>query len=125
MQPPISDSIQGAYFVAACASGLTVGGLSLLLKGLCEGLGCFIGGFCLSMWLMTLRAGGLIHSSSGTTAFIVVLSLACYMLSFIPKTKSYALITSSSFAGATATILGVDCYSEAGLKEFWVYIWSE
>lgn len=34
------------------------------------------------------------------------------------------MVGSISFAGATATVLGIDCISNAGLKEFWVYIWN-
>ncbi|KAK5134919.1 hypothetical protein LTR08_006009 [Meristemomyces frigidus] len=30
----------------------------------------------------------------------------------------------TSFAGAQVAIIGVDCFSRAGLKEFWVYIWN-
>ncbi|RYP62568.1 hypothetical protein DL770_009565 [Monosporascus sp. CRB-9-2] len=29
-----------------------------------------------------------------------------------------------SFAGATVTVLGIDCFTRAGLKEYWAYIWG-
>jgi hypothetical protein len=35
------------------------------------------------------------------------------------------LIVCTSISGATALVLGIDCYSRAGLKEFWLYIWGE
>ncbi|RYP28499.1 hypothetical protein DL767_007178 [Monosporascus sp. MG133] len=29
-----------------------------------------------------------------------------------------------SFSGATVTVLGIDCFTQAGLKEYWAYIWD-
>ncbi|UKZ77756.1 hypothetical protein TrVFT333_005482 [Trichoderma virens FT-333] len=34
------------------------------------------------------------------------------------------MIILMSFGGATVIVLGIDCYSRAGLKEFWAYIWN-
>jgi hypothetical protein len=34
------------------------------------------------------------------------------------------LIGSTAFSGATALTLGIDCFSRAGLKEFWFYLWN-
>lgn len=45
-------------------------------------------------------------------------------MAFHHVTRPYALIFSLSFSGATAIVLGIDCFSRAGLKEFWVYIWG-
>jgi hypothetical protein len=40
-------------------------------------------------------------------------------------TRPYALMASTAFAGSTAAVLGIDCFSRAGLKEFWLYTWGE
>ncbi|KAK2734647.1 hypothetical protein FQN55_002570 [Onygenales sp. PD_40] len=79
LQPPISNAVQGAFFVASLVSGLIFGSLCLAFQEVTEGLGCILGGFCLR---------------------------------------------SSSFSGATAVVLGIDCFSRSGLKEFWLYIWD-
>jgi hypothetical protein len=122
MKTPITDTVQGLYLIAIVVSGAVIGGISVVYKPVSEGLGCFLGGFCIAMWMEMLRSGGLIQSSK-LTILIVLVSLASYALSFFRLTKYPAFVITSAFTGATAVILGVDCYSRAGLKEFWVYTW--
>ncbi|KAI6922011.1 hypothetical protein KC355_g17111, partial [Hortaea werneckii] len=124
MNPPVSDAIQGAYMVAAVITGLIFGALALIFKEVTEGLGCLLGGLCLAMWLLVLSPGGLVTSNSGLPIFIVAFCLAAFALSFSHYTRNYGLIFCTSFAGAQVAILGIDCFSRAGLKEFWIYIWD-
>jgi len=114
MDPPVSNAVQGAYFVAAIGTGLILGGIATVFSDLTDGLGCALGGFCISMWFLTLSEGGLIQAKGGKAGFI----LAHY-------TREFALLGCISFAGATITVLGIDCFSRAGYKEFWIYIWGE
>lgn len=44
-----------------------------------------------------------------------------FVLCTIPKLHYYTLIVSTGFVGATAFMLGVDCYTTAGLKEACVF----
>lgn len=125
MSPPVSDAIQGAYMVAAVVTGLIFGAVSLVFKEVTEGLGCLLGGFCLAMWFLVLREGSLIHSLTGRQIMIAVFSAVGWSLSFSQYTRNYAAIFSAAFAGAMITMLGIDCFSRAGLKEFWLYIWGE
>lgn len=122
--PQVSDAVQGAYVVAAGCTGMIVGGLAIIFQDLAEGLACLLAGFCFSMWLLTLRSGALIQHSGGKVAFIILLSLAGFCLYFTRWTRTYGLIASISFSGATAAVLGIDCFARAGLKEFWAYIWD-
>ncbi|KAK4106708.1 hypothetical protein N658DRAFT_482497 [Parathielavia hyrcaniae] len=127
MTPPVSDAVQGAFVVAAVCTGAALGGLALLFRDLVEGLGCGLGGFSLSMWLLTLRAGGLVggpHSNIGKIVFIAAFTCAGLSLYFSHWTRAYGLVAGISFAGSTAAVLGIDCFSRAGLKEFWAYIWA-
>jgi hypothetical protein len=124
MNPPVSDGIQGAFFVAAFFTGLIFGGVSLVFSDITEGFGCLLGGFCLSMWFLSLKDGGLISSSTGRAIFIGCMSAGGYSLSFSHYTRNYGLIASISFSGATAAILGIDCLARAGWKEFWLYLWG-
>ena len=124
-QPPITKSIQGAYFVAAFLPGVILGVAALVFKDVTESLACVFGGFCLGMWFLTLRSGGLIQVLAGRCALIGGLAVIPLFLFFIPKIKTYVLIVCIAFGGATAIMLGIDCFSRAGLKEFWVYIWGE
>ena len=124
MHPPISNALQGVYVMAATISGLLLGGGSIIFKDVTEGFGCFLGGFSLSMWFLTLRSGGLIDGVAGKVIFISCFTVGGFALYLSHHTRPYGLIGSTSFAGATVTVLGIDCFSRAGLKEFWVYIWS-
>ena len=124
MNPPVNDAVQGAYFVAACVSGLVFGAICLMFKEITEGLVCLLGGFCLSMWFLVLKPGGLITGRGGVIIFIVVFSAAGWVASFTHFTATYALMFCTAFAGATAVVLGIDCFSKAGLKEFWLYVWG-
>ena len=96
----------------------------MIFPEITEGLGCLLGGFCLSMWLLALKPGGLLISSGAKGIFIAAFCVGVYALSFSHYTRPYALIASTSFAGATAVVLGIDCFSRAGLKEFWLYLWG-
>ncbi|KAK4988272.1 hypothetical protein LTR66_007359 [Elasticomyces elasticus] len=124
MNPPVSNAIQGAYFVAACITGLVFGALSLVFREITEGLGSLFGGFCLAMWFLVLKPGGLVSSTGGRAVLIAVFSIAAFSSSFSHYTRTYGLIVSIAFGGATVTVLGIDFFSRAGLKEFWLYLWN-
>ncbi|KAF2630330.1 hypothetical protein BU25DRAFT_446574 [Macroventuria anomochaeta] len=124
MNPPVSNGVQGAFFVAAFFTGVIFGAVSLVFPDITEGFGCLLGGFCLSMWFLCLKSGGLITSVTGRAIFIGCMSAGGYCLSFSHHTRNYGLIASIAFSGATATILGIDCLSRAGMKEFWLYLWA-
>lgn len=124
MNPPVSKAIQGAYFVAVLVTGMVFGGGSCLFTDVTEGLGCLLGGFCLSMWFLVLKPGGLVTSTAGKAILISSFTLGAFGLYISHFTRPYGLIGSISFAGATVIVLGVDCFSRAGLKEFWLYLWD-
>jgi hypothetical protein len=124
MSLPVSNSVQGAYVTAVAVSGIIVGGGALVLVEMLQGLGCLLGGFTFSMWLLVLKPGGLLTSRGGRVGFIAGVTLAGFSTSFSQLTRPYGLIVCISFSGSTALILGIDCFSRAGLKEFWVYLWN-
>ncbi|KAI0380965.1 hypothetical protein F5Y04DRAFT_88907 [Hypomontagnella monticulosa] len=124
MSLPVSDAVQGAYVVAGVCTGIILGGAATAFRELTEGLGCLLGGFCFSMWLLTLHEGGLLPTTTGKVIFITAFTLAGFAFYFSHYTRPYALIVLMSFAGATVAVLGIDCFSRAGLKEFWAYIWD-
>lgn len=124
MDLPVSNAVQGAYLIAIVLPGFIVGGCSLIFTEMTEGLGCLLGGFNFSMWLLVMKAGGLIASTSGKSIFIAALSISGFALSFSHYTRTYGLIVCISFSGSTAIVLGIDCFSRAGLKEFWAYLWN-
>ncbi|KAI1126520.1 hypothetical protein F5Y10DRAFT_211452 [Nemania abortiva] len=124
MDPPVPVAIEGAYVVAAVVSGLILGGAATVFREITEGLGCLLGGFCVSMWLLTLKPGGLLPSTAGKVIFIAAFTVGGYGFYFSRYTRPYALMGLMAFAGATVTVIGIDCFSRAGLKEFWAYVWN-
>lgn len=124
MTPPVPVGIQGAYVVAVVVAGLIIGGAATVFREITEGFGCLLGGFCFSMWLLTLRPGGLLPEAAPKIIFIAAFTVGGYGFYFSHYTRPYALMGLMSFAGATVTVLGIDSYSRAGLKEFWAYIWD-
>jgi hypothetical protein len=105
-------------------TGIVLGGAAIVFTEMTEGLGCLLGGFCFSMWLLVLKPGGLLTATSSKSIFIASFTIASFSTSFSHYTRPYGLIVSISFSGATAIILGLDCFSRAGLKEFWAYLWA-
>ncbi|KAL8870967.1 MAG: hypothetical protein Q9174_003105 [Haloplaca sp. 1 TL-2023] len=124
MHPPVSNAVQGAYFVAACVTGLIFGGGSVIFADVTEGLGCLLGGFSLAMWFLVLVPGGLIKSTAGKTIFIACFTLGSFAFYLSHWTRAYGMIGTTAFAGATVIVIGIDCFSRAGLKEFWLYVWG-
>lgn len=125
MNPPISNVLQVGYVLAALGSAALLGGVSLIFQDVLEFFACLLGGFCFSMWILTLRPGGTIGAGGASVAiFIACFSAFGTMVYFSKKTRGYYMIGCISFSGATATVIGLDCFTRAGLKEFWAYIWK-
>ncbi|RKF81234.1 hypothetical protein GcC1_028023 [Golovinomyces cichoracearum] len=120
---PVTNTIQGAYILAILVTSVTIGAASILLTEIREGLGSLLGGFCFSMWLIVMKPDGLVEGNS-RLILIAALTIAGFASSHIKYTKDYSLIAFISFSGATSVILGIDFFSRAGLKEFWVYLWA-
>ena len=110
--------------MAAFLPGCLIGGVSLIFKDVVEGLGCLLGGFCFGMWVMTLKSGGVSDSTGVKAGVICGLAGGGFSLSFSHHTREPGLIACLSFAGGTVIVLGIDMFSRAGLKEFWLYVWD-
>ncbi|KAF9766204.1 hypothetical protein IL306_001410 [Fusarium sp. DS 682] len=124
MKSEVSDALQGGYVVAAVIAGCVLGGASMFFREITEGLGCALGGFCISMWLLCLVPGGLLGPVVAKAIFIAGFTVGGFAFYFSHYTRDWALILMISFSGATVTVLGIDCFSRAGLKEFWAYVWE-
>ncbi|KAF5639887.1 sulfite exporter family [Fusarium sp. NRRL 52700] len=124
MKSDVSDALQGGYVVAAVISGCVLGGASMFFREITEGLGCALGGFCISMWLLCLVPGGLLGPVVAKAIFIACFTVGGFAFYFSHYTRDWALILMIAFSGATITVLGIDCFSRAGLKEFWAWVWE-
>ena len=116
MNVPVSNGLQGGYVAAVICSSCALATASVFFKELTEGFGCAVGGFSVSMWLLTLKSGGLLVTTASKAIFMSVFTLVGFAFYFSHFTRDWALMTMIAFGGATVTILGVDCYSRAGMK---------
>lgn len=123
--PPVSKAVQGAFLIAGVLGGCLLGGLALIFREVSEGFGCILGGFCFAMWLLVLVPGGTIQNQAGRIILLSVFCVACFCLYISRYTRVYGIIICTAFAGATTFMIGIDCFSRAGLKEFWVYLWGK
>ena len=83
-------------------------------------MSCALGGFVFALFLEACKANGLIETIGLRYILYVALGTIAFSLSCHPRLQSYLLIGSSAHVGATATILGIDCFTKANLKEFYI-----
>ncbi|KAF3185792.1 hypothetical protein TWF788_003841 [Orbilia oligospora] len=124
MNPPVSNALQGGYVAAIAITGMLFGGLAVIFPEVTEVLACLLGGFCLAQWFLVLKAGGLVQGGYQKIIFILCFSIGLFCLALHHTTRPYGMIFSIAFSGATTTVLGIDFFSRAGLKEFWLYVWG-
>ncbi|KAJ8083907.1 hypothetical protein AAF712_000816 [Marasmius tenuissimus] len=119
---PPSKTVRGMFVLASCVAGIAGGGISIFFwKAARYGIGAW-GGFAFGLWVQCFRDGGLIRP----IGFRWILYIGCAVVGFtlctIPKIHYHVLLTSTAFVGASALMLGIDCFTTAGLKEF--YVWN-
>ncbi|KAI0687762.1 hypothetical protein BC835DRAFT_1419672 [Cytidiella melzeri] len=119
---PPSTTLRGLFVLACTVAGIAGGGVTIFFwKATKYFIGAW-GGLAFGLWIQCFRDGGLIHP----VGFRWIMYLACAVVGFIlctiNKIHYYTVIVSTAFVGATAFMLGVDCFSTVGVKEF--YIWN-
>ncbi|CAE6480195.1 unnamed protein product [Rhizoctonia solani] len=119
---PPSKAVRGMFLLASAVAGVVGGGLGIFFwKHTKYFIGAW-GGFALALWIQCFREGGLIRQIAYRWIFYVGCAVVGFILCTIPKIHYNILLISTAVVGASATILGVDCFSTAGLKEF--YVWN-
>ncbi|KZS93098.1 hypothetical protein SISNIDRAFT_486029 [Sistotremastrum niveocremeum HHB9708] len=118
---PPSTKLRGLFVLSCGVAGIAGGGVSVLFWSQAKYFIGGLGGFAFGLWLQAFRSGGIIRP----IAFRWIMYIACTVVGFIlctiPKLHYQILLISTSIVGATVFMLGVDCFTTAGLKEFYVY----
>ncbi|KAF9523604.1 hypothetical protein CPB83DRAFT_821301 [Crepidotus variabilis] len=119
---PPSQTVRGMFVLASTIAGFAGGAIAIFFwKAARYGIGAW-GGFALALWIQCFRNGGVIRP----IGYRWILNIGCgvigFMLATIPKIHYHIVLISTAIVGASSFILGVDCFTTAGLKEF--YIWN-
>ncbi|KAI0756712.1 hypothetical protein C8Q80DRAFT_1093039 [Daedaleopsis nitida] len=119
---PPNKTIRGLFVLSCGVAGIAGGGIAIFFwKAAKYFIGAW-GGFALALWIQCLHNGGLIGPLGFRWIMYIGVAVVGFVLCTIPKLHYYVLLVSTAFVGATAFILGVDCFTTAGLKEF--YVWN-
>ncbi|KAI0721349.1 hypothetical protein C8T65DRAFT_229707 [Cerioporus squamosus] len=119
---PPNKTLRGLYVLSAGVAGVAGGGIAIFFwKAAKYFIGAW-GGFAFALWIQCFRDGGLIGPLGYRWIMYIAISVVGFVLCTIPKLHYYIMLTSTAFVGATAFMLGVDCFTTAGLKEF--YVWN-
>ncbi|KIP12493.1 hypothetical protein PHLGIDRAFT_124031 [Phlebiopsis gigantea 11061_1 CR5-6] len=119
---PPSTTLRGLFVLACTVAGFVGGGVAIFFwKATRYFIGAW-GGLAFALWIQCFRDGGLIHEIGFRWILYIACAVVGFILCTIPRLHYYTLIVSTGFVGATAFMLGVDCYTTADLKEF--YIWN-
>ncbi|KIY70986.1 hypothetical protein CYLTODRAFT_370112 [Cylindrobasidium torrendii FP15055 ss-10] len=119
---PPSKTVRGMFMLASGIAGIVGGGIAIFFwKGARYLIGAW-GGLALGWWIQCFRDGGLITNVGLRWVLYIGCAVVGFVLCTFPKIHYHILLISTAIVGATSVMLGVDCYTTAGLKEF--YIWN-
>ncbi|KAH8102526.1 hypothetical protein BXZ70DRAFT_1063314 [Cristinia sonorae] len=119
---PPSTTVRGLFVLACTVAGVAGGGIAIFFwKAAKYFIGAW-GGLAFGWWIQCFRDGGLIHPVGLRWLMYIGCAAVGFILCTIPKLHYIILLLATAFVGATSFMLGVDCYTTAGLKEF--YLWN-
>ncbi|KIK70876.1 hypothetical protein GYMLUDRAFT_149098 [Collybiopsis luxurians FD-317 M1] len=119
---PPSKTLRGMFVLACSVAGIAGGASAIFFwKAARYGIGAW-GGFAFALWIQCFRDGGVIRSGGLRWIMYIGSAVVGFVLCTIPKIHYHVLLISTAIVGASAFMLGVDCFTTAGLKEF--YVWN-
>ncbi|KAG2154733.1 hypothetical protein DEU56DRAFT_947967 [Suillus clintonianus] len=119
---PPNNTLQGMFVLASAVAGIMGGAFTIFFwKATKYFIGAW-GGFAFGLWIQCFRNGGLITPVGMRWILYIACSVVAFVLCTIPRIHWHMLLVATAFVGSSAFILGVDCYTTAGLKEF--YVWN-
>ncbi|KAF8523049.1 hypothetical protein BU17DRAFT_44118 [Hysterangium stoloniferum] len=127
---PPDKALRGLFVLAAFVAGVAGGGVSIFFWQQTKYFIGAWGGFAIGLWIQSFRDGGMIREIgfrwilyAGMSSSVPDLRCATtgFVLCTIPKFHYHVMILGTAFTGASACMLGVDCFTTVGLKEFYIY----
>jgi hypothetical protein len=121
MQPPSprypSTTMRGLYLLACVISSFFGAAFGIFFFNFSKYWVSAAGGFTFGWFLLATRDGGLITSVIGRWGLLGSLTVVAFLASLVPLLHDHMVLASTAWIGATAVVLGIDCYTRAGLKE--------
>ncbi|KAG8852277.1 hypothetical protein FRB91_006717 [Serendipita sp. 411] len=118
---PPNETLKGLFVLSCCVAGIIGGGITIFFY---QGTKYFIGGwggFAFGLFIQCFQNGGLVKPIGFRWLMYIGCSAIGFVLCTLPKLHYKVLLAATAMVGASAFILGVDCFTTAGLKEFYVY----
>ncbi|KAL5535599.1 hypothetical protein ACEPAF_3693 [Sanghuangporus sanghuang] len=112
--------LRGVFVLACSIAGIIGGAVAIFFWQQAKYFIGAWGGFALGLWIQTFREGGLIRPIGYRWILYIGLAVAGFCLCTLPKIHYHVLLASTAAVGASAFVLGIDCYTTANLKEFYV-----
>ncbi|EGG12826.1 uncharacterized protein MELLADRAFT_87118 [Melampsora larici-populina 98AG31] len=120
--PHPNNLVQGMFLLACVVAAVGAGGVSVIFwKGTRYLVGAG-GGFVIALFILSLRENVLIRPPGLRWVMIIGSVTIGFVLATIPAIQLYVTVVATAAMGAAAVMLGVDCFTTAGVKEYWVYI---
>lgn len=119
---PPSKTLRGLFVLACAVAGGAGGAITIFFWKLSRYLIGGWGGFALGLFIQCFRNGGLIRDIGYRWIMYIGIGVVGFCICTIPKIHYQVMLVSTGFVGATAVMLGIDCFTTAGLKEF--YMWN-
>lgn len=114
---PPSKTVRGMFVLASVVAGAIGGAITIFFwKAAKYFIGAW-GGFAFGLFIQCFRNGGLIDPVGLRWIMYIGCGAVGFVLCTIPRLHWHVLLVSTAFVGASAFMLGVDCYTTAGLKE--------
>ncbi|KZO96234.1 hypothetical protein CALVIDRAFT_564109 [Calocera viscosa TUFC12733] len=118
LHPP-DQMLRGLYLLACLVAGGVGAGLAALWREYAE-WGCgAVAGFALACWIEALRSGGVVQGDWRWLLF-AGLAVGGFVLTTVKVIKMACLVGATAIVGASGVMLGIDCFTAVGLKEFYV-----
>ncbi|EJT97820.1 hypothetical protein DACRYDRAFT_119049 [Dacryopinax primogenitus] len=118
LHPP-DQMLRGLYLLACIVAGGVGAGIAALWREYAE-WGCgAVGGFALACWIEALHEGGVVQGEWRWLLF-AGLVVGGFVLTTVRVIKTPCLVACAALVGASGIMLGIDCFTAVGLKEFYI-----
>ncbi|PWN34895.1 uncharacterized protein FA14DRAFT_121043, partial [Meira miltonrushii] len=112
-----SNTVKGLFLLACIFAGIIGGICFIIFRQGALLITCALGGFAFALFLQACRPNGLIEVIGFRYIFFIALISLSFALACYSRLTRFMIIFSTAIIGASAAILGIDCFIRANLKE--------